>query len=239
MRAGHRRDRHLREILGAQLVAYVGRVDSRSVREWAEGSRAPGADVIQRLRTSYYVAGILVERESAKTIQAWFQGMNPQLGDQFPAALLPGEPLDGVGPKAIGAHRRGPHSWRRLNAQWSVKHSCPLAAEKACLPNNGTACWWSATNKASLKRSATSGADPDALHCWDTLPRTASTLKPARTCAIRNELEPHTPLLRERSGYRVMKITRFIAVRNPIDACKPVAFSVGSQTGAVLRGRRR
>ncbi|WP_198413870.1 hypothetical protein [Cryobacterium algoritolerans] len=63
----------LREILGAQLVAYLGRVaNTRSVREWAEGSRAPGADVVMRLRTSYYVAGILIERESAKTIQAWF-----------------------------------------------------------------------------------------------------------------------------------------------------------------------
>ncbi|TFD76809.1 hypothetical protein E3T54_09645 [Cryobacterium sp. Sr8] len=94
------------EILGAQLVASLGRVsNTRSVREWAEGSRAPGADVVQRLRTSYYVAGILVERESAKTIQAWFQGMNPQLGDQSPAALLRGEPLDEIGPKVISAAR--------------------------------------------------------------------------------------------------------------------------------------
>jgi hypothetical protein len=44
----------LREILGAQLVAYLGRVsNTRSVREWADVSRAPGADVVHRLRTSY------------------------------------------------------------------------------------------------------------------------------------------------------------------------------------------
>ncbi len=96
----------LREILGAQLVAYLGRVsNTRSVREWADGSRAPGADVVQRLRTSYYVAGILIERESAKVVQAWFQGMNPELGDQSPAALLRTEPLDAVGPKVIAAAR--------------------------------------------------------------------------------------------------------------------------------------
>ncbi len=96
----------LREILGVQLVAYLGRVsNTRSVREWADGSRAPGADVVQRLRTSYYVAGILIERESAKTIQAWFQGMNPELGDQSPAALLRVEPLDEIGPKVVLAAR--------------------------------------------------------------------------------------------------------------------------------------
>lgn len=96
----------LRDILGAQLVAYLGRVsNTRSVREWAEGSRAPGADVVQRLRTAYYVVGILMERERAKTVQAWFQGMNPELGDQSPAALLRTEPLDEIGPMVISAAR--------------------------------------------------------------------------------------------------------------------------------------
>jgi len=32
------------------------------------GARAPGADVVQRLRTAYHVTGILIQRESAKTI---------------------------------------------------------------------------------------------------------------------------------------------------------------------------
>ena len=44
----------LRGILGAQPVAYLGRVsNTRSVREWAEGSRASSADDMRRLRTSY------------------------------------------------------------------------------------------------------------------------------------------------------------------------------------------
>jgi len=84
---------------------WAGVSNTRSVREWAEGSRAPGADVIQRLRASYYVAGILIERESAKTIQVWFQGLHPELGDQSPAVLLRGEPLDDAGPKVIAAAR--------------------------------------------------------------------------------------------------------------------------------------
>jgi len=96
----------LRDILGAQLVAYLGRVsNTRSVREWADGSRAPGADVVQRLRSSYYVAGILSEQESAKVIQAWFQGMNPELGDKSPAALLRAERLDVIGPDVVAAAR--------------------------------------------------------------------------------------------------------------------------------------
>lgn len=48
----------LREILGARLIAYLGRVsNTRSVREWAGGSRAPGGDVVQRLRTSFVAHG--------------------------------------------------------------------------------------------------------------------------------------------------------------------------------------
>ncbi|WP_206751193.1 MULTISPECIES: hypothetical protein, partial [unclassified Cryobacterium] len=96
----------LRELLGAQLVAYLGRVsNTRSVREWADGSRVPGADVVQRLRTSFYVAGILSERERATIVQAWFQGMNPELGDKSPVALLRGEPLVVVGPIVVAAAR--------------------------------------------------------------------------------------------------------------------------------------
>lgn len=43
----------LRDIVGAKLVAYIGHVsNTRSVREWADGERAPGAEVVQRLRAS-------------------------------------------------------------------------------------------------------------------------------------------------------------------------------------------
>ncbi|WP_196904804.1 hypothetical protein [Cryobacterium sp. MP_M3] len=40
-----------------------------------------------------------------KTVQAWFQGLNPELGDQPPASLLRAEPLDAIGPKIIAAAR--------------------------------------------------------------------------------------------------------------------------------------
>ena len=96
----------LREIVGAKLVAYIGHVsNTRSVREWADGERAPGAEVIQRLRVAYYVAGLLYEREGKATVQSWFQGMNPQLDDSAPARLLRDEPLDVVGPQVVAAAR--------------------------------------------------------------------------------------------------------------------------------------
>jgi hypothetical protein len=96
----------LREIIGAKLVAYIGHVShTRSVREWADGERAPGADVVQRLRVAYHVAGLLHEREGKATIQSWFQGMNPQLDDNAPAKLLRDEPLDVAGPQVIAAAR--------------------------------------------------------------------------------------------------------------------------------------
>jgi hypothetical protein len=37
--------------------------------------------------------------------RAWFQGLNPQLGDRSPARLLREGDLDEVGPEVIGAER--------------------------------------------------------------------------------------------------------------------------------------
>lgn len=96
----------LREILGARLVAYLGHVTStRPVGEWADGSRKPSAETIDRLRSAYFVAALLREREGAATVQSWFKGMNPQLDDQAPAMLLREQPLDTAGPAVLAAAR--------------------------------------------------------------------------------------------------------------------------------------
>lgn len=80
----------LREILGARLVAYLGGVkETRAVAGWIDGSRKPGsAAVEQRLRDAYHVAALLNEMEAKGVVQAWFLGMNPQLGDRSPARVL-------------------------------------------------------------------------------------------------------------------------------------------------------
>jgi hypothetical protein len=94
----------LREILGARLVAYIGHVNStRPVGEWATGASKPSGETLERLRTAYYIAALLRERESPATVQSWFQGMNPQLNDRAPARLLRDEPVHVVRPDVIAA----------------------------------------------------------------------------------------------------------------------------------------
>lgn len=96
----------LRELLGAQLVAYLGSVtETRAVRQWADGTRKPPAEAIRRLRLAYQVAGLLTERDHPRVVQAWFQGMNPQLEDTAPARLIREGNPDEVGPRVLAAAR--------------------------------------------------------------------------------------------------------------------------------------
>jgi RecG-like helicase len=98
--------RDLRDVLGAKLVAYIGSVkETRAVRQWAEGERQPSADTMQRLRTAYHVAALLAETESRQVVQAWFQGMNPQLDDVAPARLLREGSLEEAAPAVLAAAR--------------------------------------------------------------------------------------------------------------------------------------
>lgn len=96
----------LRALLGAKLVAYLGSVsETRAVRQWADGERKPPAEVIRRLRLAYQVAGLLAERDEPRVIQAWFQGMNPQLEDWSPARLIREKSPDDVGGRVLAAAR--------------------------------------------------------------------------------------------------------------------------------------
>lgn len=96
----------LRALLGARLVAYLGSVrETRAVREWAEDARAPSAEVQHRLRVALQVALPLAAAESPEIAQAWFQGLNPQLDDRSPAAMLRTGDPDEVGPAVIAAAR--------------------------------------------------------------------------------------------------------------------------------------
>ena len=98
--------REVRDILGARLCAYLGSVkETRAVHQWADGSRAPGAEVQRRLRVALQAAAPIAAADSAAVAQAWFQGLNPQLDDRSPAHLLREGDLDEVGPAVIGAAR--------------------------------------------------------------------------------------------------------------------------------------
>jgi hypothetical protein len=97
----------LREVLGAKLVAYLGGVrETRAVRQWADGVRGVQDPVDERrLRLAYQVAGLLSVREPAGVVAAWFQGLNPDLGDRSPARVLREDDLDLAGPLVLAAAR--------------------------------------------------------------------------------------------------------------------------------------
>jgi hypothetical protein len=98
--------RELREILGARLTAYVGGVsETRAVRQWADGERAPGDLVQRRMRVALQAALALKEVDGRGVTQAWFQGLNPQLEDRSPARLLRDGELDEIGPAVLAAAR--------------------------------------------------------------------------------------------------------------------------------------
>ena len=79
----------LRVTIGIGLVAYIGGATTTSaVSDWADGRAVPNGDADKRLRTAFHSLGILLERWGAVTIQSWFKGMNPTLGDEAPARVI-------------------------------------------------------------------------------------------------------------------------------------------------------
>jgi hypothetical protein len=96
----------LRGLLGARLAAYLGGVsETRAVRQWAEGERAPGEQTQQRLRVGLQVALMLNQADGPEVTQSWFQGLNPDLEDRSPARLLRDGDLHEAGPTVIAAAR--------------------------------------------------------------------------------------------------------------------------------------
>lgn len=97
----------LRELLGARLVAYIGSVgETRAVREWSEGRRAPGSRQVQlKLRLAYEIAACIAAVDGRETAQAWFQGLSPLLDDVSPARLLREGDYEEVGPRILAAAR--------------------------------------------------------------------------------------------------------------------------------------
>lgn len=79
----------LRLRLGAKLVAYIANVtETRAVRAWAEGTRAPSSNTEHRLRLAFQIVTLIDRSEGDGIAATWFQGMNPQLGDRSPARVL-------------------------------------------------------------------------------------------------------------------------------------------------------
>ena len=78
-------------VLGLRLVAYIGSAaDTGAVREWisSDDRDLVDEDAIARLRLALQTAILIAHRDSTAVVQAWFQGLNPLLGDVAPARLL-------------------------------------------------------------------------------------------------------------------------------------------------------
>ncbi|WP_100524209.1 hypothetical protein [Mycobacteroides abscessus] len=98
--------------LGFKLVAYLGGVkETRIARQWAEGTRTiADAEDIERLRLAFRAASLIIFHEPGSIAQAWFQGLNPVLGDVSPARLLREGDLEAVGPKILSAATQFVHA---------------------------------------------------------------------------------------------------------------------------------
>lgn len=95
----------LAELMGRKLTAYVGgSQDVRAVERWISGE-VPPSETQEKLRFAYVIARMLSEREDVKVIQAWFIGLNPELGDRSPLKLIRESNLDAIGSEIVGAAR--------------------------------------------------------------------------------------------------------------------------------------
>jgi len=95
----------LTTILGKKLTAYIASVkDTRAIERWMTGSE-PYKGVDERLRLTYRLAKMISDHEGPRVVQAWFTGLNPELGDRVPARLLREEDVETVGPEILGAAR--------------------------------------------------------------------------------------------------------------------------------------
>jgi len=93
-------------ILGKKLTAYIGGVkDTRVVERWIHGGVEPYRDADRRIRLAYQIAKTLHEHDSARVVQAWFIGLNPELQDRTPIRLLKEEDPEKVGPELLNAMR--------------------------------------------------------------------------------------------------------------------------------------
>lgn len=98
--------KRVRDLLGPKLVAYIGGVtETRTVHQWIEGVEPKGPEVDGRIRLAAHLAELIAARDNGAVAQAWFQGLNPQLGDRSPARLLREGDVHDIGPKLLAAAR--------------------------------------------------------------------------------------------------------------------------------------
>lgn len=84
--------RYLQDLFGQGLTALVSGIENpKTVGRWA-GGQTPHPANLARIRNAFHVATLLELATSRQTVQSWFMGMNPHLGDRAPALVLADEP---------------------------------------------------------------------------------------------------------------------------------------------------
>lgn len=79
--------------MGAPLTAALTGAGSVSrVNAWIEGRATVDGETERRLRSAFEVAETLLAVESIEVVRSWLLGMNPQLDDRAPAAVLAEDP---------------------------------------------------------------------------------------------------------------------------------------------------
>jgi len=85
----HSLAQELQDILTQRLVAYiVGLSDGRDIGRYARQERKPHRGTDIKLRELSNLVSLMKNKEDPETIQVWFQGRNPELGDLSPAKVL-------------------------------------------------------------------------------------------------------------------------------------------------------
>ena len=84
---------YLRRVLGPRLTAIIAQVPNPDdIELWASGRQAPTPESARHLNVAYQVSKLLEPYETPETVQAWFVGMNPVLGDRAPALVVADDP---------------------------------------------------------------------------------------------------------------------------------------------------
>ena len=143
-------------------------------------------------------AAPIAAADSAAIAQAWFQGLNPQLGDRSPLRLLREGDLDEMGPEVIGAARR--LSRRRMSCDLEAVATTGPVFRLARAPDPWAWPGWSqasldGTLRQPLGRSR--GSVPRPLCQFDPLWRTARDTCPVppgphrhRQGSVRSKVNP-------------------------------------------------
>lgn len=96
----------LRDLLGDSLIASIAGVsEPRAVREWQAGGREPRRLIRERLRLALRLALELNERHGEEAPRAWFESVEPMLGDRSPSRILAEGDPEIVGTRLLEAAR--------------------------------------------------------------------------------------------------------------------------------------